>query len=512
MSLAGDQHRVGRGGGGDGGADGGAPIRLHPNLDPIGDAGANIGDDPRGGLGTGVIAGHHHRIGEAGGNGAHQRPLAGIPIATATEHAPEPTDAVASQGQQSLLEGVGGVGVVDHHLGRDAAVDDFHAPADGAQCGHPVQHVVEVVALGTGGGHHRQQVGEIERTEQGTAQHPLSPGADHPGTEAALAVGDIHSPHPGHGPKSVGENLDAGRQVSEQLTPEPVVGVDHRMAQPRPLEQPGLGGAVGLQGAVVIEMVAAKIGEDGGIEGQCRDPVLVETVGRHLHGHHPGPLVDEAGEDRLGGDGIRGRHPGGRETRRPGGHQTVTQGAHYGGTLPQQLQQLTEQVAAGGLAVGAGDGGDPQAGGGFTVEAPGDGTEFPVQIRHPYQGHGQGGCDQGIETAVFGNHRHTAPPDGFRNVAPAVVAATGQREKNIPRRAAAAVEAQTGDDHIRRETQVRQQVGKARGEIGGAGGHHRRSPLTGAAAVRKSWPATCSSDTASGGTLNSLRASAVTLA
>src|SRR5690606_36474764 len=114
--------------------------------------------------------------------------------------------------------------------------------------------------------------------------------------------------------------------------------------------------------------------------------------------------------------------------------------------------------------------------------------------------------------AILGDHRPAAPGDGLGDVVAAIVAATGQGDEGIPRAAATAVEAQTRDDSVPRETEARQQVGEARGEVGSAGGHHRRSPRVEAVAARKSWPATCSSGTASGGTRNRRRASAVTLA
>ena len=52
---------------------------------------------------------------------------------------------------------------------------------------------------------------------------------------------------------------------------------------PTPAEEARLRGEVLLHGAVVVEMVLGEIGEDGDIDGQTPDALLLEGVAGHLH-------------------------------------------------------------------------------------------------------------------------------------------------------------------------------------------------------------------------------------
>ena len=76
-----------------------------------------------------IVVGDDDLIGEFVGNGAHQRPLAGVAIAAAAEHAPQRAAAVFAQRRQRLGERVRRMRIVDHgqRLAAHLGLDDFHA-------------------------------------------------------------------------------------------------------------------------------------------------------------------------------------------------------------------------------------------------------------------------------------------------------------------------------------------------------------------------------------------------
>ena len=59
-----------------------------------------------------------------------------------------------------------------------------------------------------------------------------------------------------------------------------IVDVDHRGAarHDQLLEQPQLGGEIGFDGRMIIEMIARQIGEGAGRDAHAVEPVLVEAV------------------------------------------------------------------------------------------------------------------------------------------------------------------------------------------------------------------------------------------
>ncbi|MNR06992.1 hypothetical protein D3C85_1230920 [compost metagenome] len=64
-----------------------------------------------------------------------------------------------------------------------------------------------------------------------------------------------------------------------QLATELVIQVDHPAAQVRPGEQTCLGLGISLHAAVVIQVVARKVGHDRNIERQRRNAALIQGVG-----------------------------------------------------------------------------------------------------------------------------------------------------------------------------------------------------------------------------------------
>src|SRR6266545_441780 len=90
-----------------------------------GDARDDVGDDGLGALGAGVVGRDPDVVGEARGNGSHQRPLAAVTVTTAPEDHPEPAarpDELTPRLERPL-ERVRRVGVVHHHEESLAGLD-----------------------------------------------------------------------------------------------------------------------------------------------------------------------------------------------------------------------------------------------------------------------------------------------------------------------------------------------------------------------------------------------------
>ena len=75
----------------------------------------------------------------------------------------------------------------------------------------------------------------------------------------------------------VGDHPFTTGSVRDQLTGG-IVDVDHRQRRKRRIEQPRLRPAVVLLGAMEVEVVAAEVGEDDGVERSAVDPVQRECV------------------------------------------------------------------------------------------------------------------------------------------------------------------------------------------------------------------------------------------
>ena len=119
----------------------------------------------------------------------------------------------------------------------------------------------------------------------------------------------------------------------------------------RSSKQPALGLEVGLEAAVIVEMVAADIGERGGLDGEPGEPLLVEPVARGLDDQ----MVDAAlGE--LGGEAVQGHRIGrGERALGPAAGALQAQRAEAGGADAEPIPDLPGEAGDRGLAVGAGD-------------------------------------------------------------------------------------------------------------------------------------------------------------
>ena len=135
-----------------------------------------------------------------------------------------------------------------------------------------------------------------------------------------------------------------------------VIGDDHGGAARlhQIAEQPELGGEVGFERRMIVEMIAADIGEGAGGDAHAVEPKLIEAVrGRLQHQMRDvvaGEFVERAMQrDRIG----RGQRA---VDLAPGRHQP--DGADAGRRLAGRFPDLARERRDRGLAAGAGDGRD----------------------------------------------------------------------------------------------------------------------------------------------------------
>ena len=178
----------------------------------------------------------------------------------------------------------------------------------------------------------------------------------------------------GLGPQLVRGGVQDARETRlepfQQLAAEAVARVDHGPAESRRAEQSRLRVAVGLQRAVVVEVVARQVGEHRGVEAHAVDPALVERMRGHLE-----PERLRAGVARLGEPPVHAHAVGRRQSRVAQRARTAeAERAEVGAAAPEQVGRLREQLGAGGLAVRAGEPDHLEFRGRLPEEAVGDGA------------------------------------------------------------------------------------------------------------------------------------------
>ena len=136
-----------------------------------------------GGLRAGVVARHHHDVGEPGRDGAHQWSLLTVAVAAGAEHHDHPAVGADDRtaGGDHLLEPVGRVGVIDDHVDRGralsapaAAVTRSKRPGTGSAAASPATIVVERDRQCGGRGGSRERVHHVERSADRRRQPRLA--------------------------------------------------------------------------------------------------------------------------------------------------------------------------------------------------------------------------------------------------------------------------------------------------------------------------------------------------
>ena len=255
--------------------------------------------------------------------------------------------------------------VVDHHQRLAHSADQLHATLRRRK---PPQHrrqLVEGDAAREQGAGDRDQVGDVEVRHHAHADLGLAPfpdeGEAQPRRRGLQAVGAQHA-RAGHRvgigriERAGDHRAPRGDEPARQRQAPGVVDVDHAGRQLRALEQARLGLGVGFHGAVVVEVVAAQVGEDRDVELRTIDPPLVEPDRGHLHRRRHRPLVAEAGEPALQLERV-GR---GVEALLERIGEAAAERADDAAGLAEIAERTREHLRDGGLAVGAGDARQPQ--------------------------------------------------------------------------------------------------------------------------------------------------------
>ena len=222
-----------------------------------------------------------------------------------------------------------------------------------------------------------------------------------------------------------------------------VIRIQHREAQSGELEQARLGMQIRRHIKVIIKVVAAKVGEDRGIRHDAAQPPLIETMRGGLKADHRIARLAQFGQGALQAQGIRGgqdRLGIGRATRL-----ADPEGTNHR-TRPAELPPgLTEQVGAGGLAVGAGDGADRQRPARLAVEARRNRPDLVAQIRD------REARDREFRSGVIGFHEHRAGTGAHRRVKmPATVILQARAgEEQLARPQTAGVQSKAADLRVR---------------------------------------------------------------
>ena len=113
VALAGQEHGVPGRGGVQGAVDGPPPVHDLDRLAPR-DARGHLGDDLRRVLGARVVRGDDGEVGVAGHGRAHRGTLGRVPVSAGAEDHDQAARHQRPHGAEDLIEGVRGVGEVDH--------------------------------------------------------------------------------------------------------------------------------------------------------------------------------------------------------------------------------------------------------------------------------------------------------------------------------------------------------------------------------------------------------------
>ena len=98
--------------------------------------------------------------------------------------------------------------------------------------------------------------------------------------------------------------------IRAQLVPCRVVEiVDHGAVREQVREQARLGAKVLAHRPMIVEVIAREVGERHDVESHALDSVLMQRVGRHLHGDSSDLRIDERAKHPLQLDGSRCRQP-----------------------------------------------------------------------------------------------------------------------------------------------------------------------------------------------------------
>ncbi len=172
------------------------------------------------------------------------------------------------------------MGIVDHRQRRARRGEPFHASGRRAHFAQHRGHIGPLEAALTQGAGGGQQVVKIETAHQrGADGVRLAARVQHE-LHAVAVLSHQFGAHHRHvaalfTAQAVGDHVGAFGQPAR---PPAVIAIEHAHAAAMFGEQAPLGRGVVAFGAVIVQMIARQIGEDGHIEPDAGNPMLVQRV------------------------------------------------------------------------------------------------------------------------------------------------------------------------------------------------------------------------------------------
>ena len=235
------------------------------DLGGLGTGGEDGGADAGGIFRAGVVVGDKDDVGVFRRRLAHQRTFAAVAVAARAKHHHKAAQHVRAQGAQGGDHGIGGVGVVDKDRGAvGAGGGQLHPAAHRGQAPQGGKHRLRIGVRGNRQPAGGQHVGGLKSADQRQARQMC---CAFPRKAQILAAGV----------KALAKDAQIGRFVradADHVLPPParnrrhfdaarVVKVDDRRAilGQNPGKKPGLGGEIGGEALVVVQMILGEIGE-----------------------------------------------------------------------------------------------------------------------------------------------------------------------------------------------------------------------------------------------------------
>ena len=260
--------------------------RRPADLARAGRAGQDVAPDRGRILAARIVVGDDDQVGQPRRHRAHLGALADVAVAAGAEHDDQPVARMRPQRLDRRLDRIGRMGIID--IDRRAGAGDHRAlepAADRLDPGEIGEGRLELAAGGDDQAGRGQGIGGLIGADQ--RQIDL--------VGAAVGLDDQLLAERGGLARHQLQRLAAARRPSAprgrrsrqrrtHLVGLGIVGPDHRRAVrlDHLAEQPHLGLEIGLHGAVIVEMVAAEIGEGGGLHRQAFGAILGKAVARRL--------------------------------------------------------------------------------------------------------------------------------------------------------------------------------------------------------------------------------------
>jgi hypothetical protein len=364
---------------GDGEVDRAGPVRLDADgLSPAcGNTPQDSPDDGSRILPARIVAGDGDRVGRAGRDRAHQRPLALVAIAAAAEDRVEaPAGRERARGGQRAVQALRRVGVVDDdpRLQIGWRRDDVEPAGRRDQARRRLEHLSGVGAERHDAGEGGQDVRHVEpAVERDAAGHravrqavddqagPIGVGLDAVGPQAEHGAGGCVATRQSRVGQFIGDETHAGAEALTKVAEVGIVGVQDG-------DGPGAGGPGGeiakqaaldrhvvANAAVVDDVIGTDVGEDRGIQIEAVVHVPAQAGGTQLDDEALDASPPAAGHERdelpqvLAGFDVPHTDP--RGFRRGDGRAESA-----------RFHELGDELGGRGLALGAGDPDRPHAG------------------------------------------------------------------------------------------------------------------------------------------------------